>query len=104
MLKRKFLLSFVSIILLFLIGCNLNLKSKEIIKEEKLPVFLQISGGTNENSYKKAIQAGININGAAIGSHARKILMPYLNNLDDKKNLEKAIEIAKGMVNSVTLK
>lgn len=83
---------------------NLSIEVAKIIEEEKLPVFLQISGGTNENSYKKAFQAGVNINGVAIGSYARKILMPYLNNLEDKENLEKAIEIAKGMVDSVKSK
>ena len=79
---------------------NPSLQVAKIIEEEKLPVYLQISGGTNETSYAMAHEAGININGVAIGSYARKLLMPYLNNLEDKKKLEEAINIAKSLVNS----
>lgn len=69
-----------------------------IIQEENLPVFLQISGGTNQYSFAKAIDLGLDISGVAIGSHARKLLMPYLTG---KENLDDAINIAKSLVDSV---
>ena len=80
---------------------NPSLQVAKIIEEEKLPVYLQISGGTNENSFTMANEAGININGVAIGSYARKLLMPYLNNLEEKENLDNAVKIAKSLVSSV---
>ena len=80
---------------------NLSLQVAKIIQEEKLPVYLQISGGTNQNSYMRAIESGIDINGVAIGSYARKLLMPYINNLDNKENFNSALTIAKSLVNSV---
>ena len=80
---------------------NLSLEVAKIIEEENLPVYLQLSGGTNEKSSAMAIEAGINISGVAIGSYARKLLMPYLNNLDDKENLYNAVNIARSLVNSV---
>ena len=76
----------------------------KIISEEKLPVYLQMSGGTNQNSYLKAAQENIPVSGVAMGSYARKLLMPYLNKLDDKEQLEKAIFTARSLVESVGIK
>lgn len=81
-----------------------SLEVAKIIQNEKLPVYLQISGGTDETSFSSAINLGLNINGVAIGSYARKLIKPYLRNLDDKENLSNAINLAKSLVNSVTLK
>ncbi len=75
-----------------------------IIQKENLPVYLQISGGTNQDSFSRAIELGININGVAIGSYARKQLMPYLNDLKDENKLQNAVRIAKDLVQSVGLK
>lgn len=83
---------------------NSCLDVARVIEEEKLPVYLQISGGTNQHSYIRAISLGININGVAIGSYARKLLMPYLrssNLMRDEKELKEAVTIAKSLVNSV---
>ena len=80
---------------------NPSLQVAKIIEKEKLPVYLQMSGGTNETSYAMAHEAGINIHGVAIGSYARKLLMPYLNNLEDEKKLEEAVNIARSLVRSV---
>lgn len=77
---------------------NSCLHVASIIEEEKLPVYLQISGGTNENSFIKATNAGLNIHGIAIGSYARKLLMPYLTG---KENIEDALKIARLLVGSV---
>lgn len=80
---------------------NPSLQVAKIIEEEKLPVYLQMSGGTNESSYAMANKAGINIHGVAIGSYARKLLMPHLNNLEDKETLHNAVNIARSLVDSV---
>ncbi|MBI2995228.1 MAG: 4Fe-4S dicluster domain-containing protein [Candidatus Melainabacteria bacterium] len=73
----------------------------KVIQEENLPVYLQIAGGTDEHSFKQTIKLGIKINGVAIGSYARKLLMPYLNDLEDKEKLKSAVNIARSLVNSV---
>lgn len=80
---------------------NPALHVAKIIKGENLPVYLQISGGTNHNSFAKAIKLGIDINGIAIGSYARKLLMPYLEKLDNEEILKEAIDVARSLVNSV---
>lgn len=74
---------------------NSCLHVASIIEKERLPVYLQISGGTNENSYIKATNTGLNVHGVAIGSYARKLLMPYLTG---KEDIEDALKIAKLLV------
>lgn len=73
----------------------------KVIQEEKLPVYLQISGGTDHNSFKEAIESGLRISGVAIGSYARKLLMPYLDKLDNREKLQEALNVATLLVNSV---
>ena len=77
---------------------NSYLRVAKIIQKEKLPVYLQISGGTDEESFARTVSRGLDINGVAIGSYARKLLMPYLKS---KENLNDAIKIAKSLVDSV---
>ncbi len=74
-----------------------------VIQEENLPVYLQISGGTDHNSFNRALSSGININGMAVGSYARKLLMPYLNDLDNKVILQEAVQMAESLVRSVNI-
>ncbi len=81
---------------------NSSLHVARVIQEENLPVYLQISGGTNQDSYSRAVKSGININGVAIGSYARKLLMPYLLGLDIEENLQKALITAKSLVESTS--
>ncbi len=85
-------------------GDESSLEVAKIIENEKLPVYLQLSGGTNENTFLRSVEIGLNINGVAIGSYARKLLSPYLKNLDDEKNLDTAVLVAKNLVNSVGIK
>jgi len=83
---------------------KVSIKVAKLIKEENLPVYLQLSGGTTEKTYLNAINSGLDINGVAIGSHARKLLLPYIkeqNILDNEYILNKAVSLAEGMVNSV---
>lgn len=78
-----------------------SLMVAKLIEEQNLPAYLQISGGTNQFSYTHAIENGLNINGVAIGSYARKLVMPYLTDLNTKRKIEKAVKLAKSLVNSV---
>lgn len=48
--------------------------SAEIVQNAKLPVYLMLSGGTNFKTAELAKMCGINYNGIAIGSFARKIV------------------------------
>ena len=78
---------------------NKSLQVARIIEEENLPVFLQISGGTNQYSFNRSIDAGLHINGVAIGSYARKQLMPYMDKLASHEDIKKAVDIASSLVN-----
>ena len=60
----------------------------ELIRNANLPVYLLLSGGTNSKSTKLANEMDININGAALGSYARKIVKNYINNNDFFENSE----------------
>ncbi len=62
----------------------------EIVQDAKLPVYLLLSGGTNSKTAQLAKMCGINYNGIAIGSFARKIV----------KNAQNPLEVAKNLVNS----
>lgn len=81
-----------------------SLKVAKLILENKLPVYVQLSGGTDQNTYLKACGLGLDICGVAVGSNARKALMKYLTKSDlfkDKESLNEAIKIAKTFVSSV---
>lgn len=82
-----------------------SLEVAKIIQEENLPVYLHLSGGTNERSFNHAIQAGLNVHGVAIGSYARKLLMPYLKTplWDDKYMLKAALQITRSLVRSLVV-
>ena len=76
---------------------------KNLIKKERafwhMPILL--SGGTNSYTGKMAKMCDINFGGVAIGTHARKIVKPYIDseNFDsDLVNLNKAVEIAAELV------
>lgn len=78
----------------------------ELIQDEKLPVYVLLSGGTNSKSTQLAKQCGIVAHGVAIGSYARKIVKEFINRKDFLTNqsvFEEALEIAKNLVD-VSLK
>jgi len=70
----------------------------ELIQKSKLCVYVLISGGTNSKSKKLADLCGVNINGVAIGSYARKIVKDYLC---DKMEFSYAIKTAENLVKSI---
>jgi Fe-S-cluster-containing hydrogenase component 2 len=73
----------------------------EIIQDEKLPVHILISGGTNSKTARLAHLCGIEYKGIAIGSYARKIVKEFINNKDfynDERIYSQALKYAKSLV------
>ena len=79
---------------------ELSLHVAKLIEEEKLPVFLQIAGGTTEFSFDNVKNSGLPVNGIAVGSYARKLLIPYLNDIYSDQNFSSAFRIARSLVQS----
>lgn len=76
----------------------------EIVQKEKFQTYLMLSGGTNSKTAELAKMCGINYNGIAIGTYARKIVRQYIERDDFLTNeyaFNSALEIAKQLVNSV---
>lgn len=76
----------------------------EIVQNAKLPVYIMLSGGTNSKTAELAKMCGINYNGIAIGTFARKIVSKYIDRPDflaNKYAFEDALKIAKALVDTV---
>lgn len=76
----------------------------EIVQNEKFPAYLMLSGGTNSKTAELAKMCGINFNGIAIGTFARKIVRQYIDREDfltNKYAFNSALEIAKNLVKSL---
>ena len=73
----------------------------ELIQNEKLPVYVLLSGGTNSKSRELAKLCGIEINGVAVGSYARNIVRKYIERDDFLTNpviFGEARDIAKSLI------
>ncbi len=78
----------------------------EIVQNEKLPVYIMLSGGTNEKTAELAKMCGILYDGIAVGSYARKIVKRFIDRSDFWSNsrvIEDALEVAKPLVDSVII-
>ena len=76
----------------------------EIVQNAKLPVYIMLSGGTNSKTAELANMCGINYNGIAIGSFARKIVSKYIEREDFLRNkyvFDEAVNIAKTFIQSL---
>ena len=76
----------------------------EIVQNEKFPAYLMLSGGTNSKTAELVKMCGINFNGIAIGTFARKIVRQYIDREDfltNKYAFNSALEIAKNLVKSI---
>lgn len=76
----------------------------ELVQNEKIPVYIMLSGGTNSKTSELAKLCGINYHGVAIGTYARKIVKKYIEREDFLKNeriFNEAVEVARDLVNSV---
>lgn len=78
----------------------------EIVQNEKLPVYIMLSGGTNSKTAELANLCGIKYHGIAVGTYARKIVKKYIDRddfLTNKNIFNEALEIAGNLVNSSTI-
>lgn len=78
----------------------------ELVQNEKLPVYIMLSGGTNSRTAELANLCGINYNGIAIGTYARKVVRKYIEREDfmtNKRVFEEAVEVAKKLISSSVL-
>lgn len=76
----------------------------ELVQNEKLPVYLMLSGGTNSKTAELAKMCGIDFNAIAIGSYARKIIKQYIKRPDFWNNeniISEATETASFLVKKV---
>ena len=76
----------------------------DVFRGANLPIYVMLSGGTNSKTSELAKLCEVDIDGVAIGSYARKIVQDYINQEDFLENEEafnKALEIAKNLVDSV---
>lgn len=74
----------------------------EIFQNANLPVYILLSGGTNSKSTELAKICGINPNGVAIGSYARKIVRNYIMKedfFDNPNSISAALKLAQDLVN-----
>lgn len=73
----------------------------QLFQNANLPIYIMMSGGTNTKSTEFAKACGVSPHCVAIGSFARKIVKDYLAQKDilsNKTELEKAVKIAKSLV------
>lgn len=76
----------------------------EIVQNANLPVYIMLSGGTNSKTAELAKMCGINYNGIAIGTFARKIVSKYIERDDFLRNeqvFNEALKIAKALVETI---
>lgn len=73
----------------------------EFIKSLNLPVYLILSGGTNSKTVQLCKEKGLDVNGIAFGSYARKIVREYIERDDFLTNtaiFNEAVKVAKNLV------
>lgn len=73
----------------------------ELIQTLNLPIYLLLSGGTNSKTSELAKKHGVNINGVAMGSYARKIVKEYIEREDfwtNKAVFNEALKTAQKLI------
>lgn len=76
----------------------------EIVQNAKLPVYIMLSGGTNSKTSELANMCGINYNGIAVGTFARKIVSRWVEREDFLNNeyaFNEALRIAETLVETL---
>jgi len=76
----------------------------EIVQNAKFPAYIMLSGGTNSKTAELSHICGINYNGIAIGTFARKIVSKYIEHEDflrNKRIFDEALKIAKSLVETI---
>ena len=71
-----------------------------VLLENKLDAYIQLSGGTNQFTKKLVNQLGLKISGIAYGTFARKIILSYLDELEDNfsAQLQRIVNITTSLV------
>ena len=75
----------------------------DLFRSENLPAYIIVSGGTNSKTKELANFCGVDIDGVAIGSFARKIVKTYTSKDDFFENevvFNEALKTAKELVKS----
>lgn len=73
----------------------------DMIKKSKIPVVLLASGGTNGKTKELANLCGVEVNGVAVGTFARKLVYDYISKKDFENNLNlinKAVSAAQDLI------
>ena len=76
----------------------------ELVQNEKLPVYIMLSGGTNSKTAELAHLCGINYHGIAVGTFARKVVKKYIEREDfltNERVFTEAVEAAKSLVKCI---
>ena len=76
----------------------------ELVQNERIPVYIMLSGGTNSKTSELAHLCGINYHGIAIGTFARKIVKKYIEREDfltNERIFAEAVDSATRLVMSV---
>jgi Fe-S-cluster-containing hydrogenase component 2 len=68
------------------------LSAAQAVLEANRPLFVQVSGGINDRIRPLLNQFDVKAHGVGMGSYAKKVIEPYLN------NLETAVQIATNLV------
>ncbi len=75
----------------------------QLFQNAEMPVYIMMSGGTNNKSTELAKQCGVRPHCLAVGSYARKIVKKYLvmdNILQNQQALNEAVKIAKSLIDT----
>ncbi|WP_247215575.1 LdpA C-terminal domain-containing domain [Synechococcus sp. C9] len=68
------------------------------ILDQGPPGFVQLAGGTNQATWPLVQKLNLPVHGVAYGSYARKLLQPYLQNLDNADVLAAAVRTAQELI------
>lgn len=75
-----------------------TLRLAQKILEAGLPGFVQLAGGTNQTTWPLVQRLGLPVHGVGYGSYARKLLQPYLPDLEDPQTLGTAVSAARTLL------
>lgn len=74
------------------------LASGQVLAAKNNEFYIQLAGGINHLTRKYIKEFKLNCNGIAMGTFARKMVWPYIRDLNNDKELDKAIRIATYLV------
>ena len=78
-----------------------SISAAAVLLQNRTNAYIQLSGGTNHLTKKLAKQLGLKISGIAYGTFARKLILSYLEELDDNNfdtQLQRILNITTSLV------